>query len=238
MARNTTLVKMLDMYRAECRLSFNPAHNAQDRDRQINHLQRVQEWLWEDFDWPLLRVFRTVTVQAGQRYYSLPDDLHIDRISKIEIFHDEAYCPLHAGIDPQHYTAYNSDRGERQWPPQRWQITEDEQLEIWPIPDANGDDTTLDGTLRITGIKNLNPFVADGDRATLDDRLIVLYAAAEFLASRDDKSANLKLEQAKARYGKLRGAQMPRRVFNMFGANSQQRPVERVPLAVYNKPSA
>lgn len=235
MARNTTLVKLLDLYRAECRISFNPAHNAQDRDRQVIHLQRVQEWLWEDFDWPLLRVFRTLPVQAGQRYYELPDDIHIDRISKIEIFHDEAYCPLRPGIDASHMTAYNSDRDERQWPPQRWQITEDEQLEVWPIPDSNADPVSLDGTLRITAIKNLPPLVADDDRAALDDRLIVLYAAAEYLASKGDKSANLKLEQAKARYGKLRGAQMPRRVFDMFGVNSQQRPVERVPLAVYNK---
>ena len=115
MARNTTLVRLLDMYRAECRMSFNPAHNNQDQQRQIRDLQKTQEYLWEDYDWPLLRVERTINLQAGQRYYAMPDDLHIDRISKVEVFHDTAYCALQAGIDAVHYTAYNSDLDERQF---------------------------------------------------------------------------------------------------------------------------
>ncbi|CAK7259099.1 MULTISPECIES: phage adaptor protein [unclassified Shinella] len=234
MARNTTLVKLLDLYRAECRLSFNPAHNAQDRDRQIIHLQRTQEWLWEDYDWPLLRVDRTIFLAAGQRYYDPPGDMAIDRISHIEVYRDQAYCPLRPGIDARHFTTFNSNLDERQWPPQRWRITEDERIEIWPIPDTDGDPDTLEGTLKITGIKNLQQMVADTDRATLDDRLIVLYAAAEFLASKGDKSASHKLELAKARYGKLRGAQQPRRVFNMFGCG-QQSGVKRVPFGVYNE---
>ncbi|MFY7925568.1 MAG: hypothetical protein ACOVN5_07140 [Aquidulcibacter sp.] len=237
MARNTTLIKLLDMYRAECRLSFNPAHNAQDRDRQVNHIQRVQEYLWDDFDWPLLRVYRQINLQNGQRYYSPPSDMHIDRINRVECFRDEAYYELKPGIDDVHLTAYNSNRDERQWPPQRWQITEDEQIEIWPIPNGNADPSTLDGTLRLTGIRNLPPLVADSDRAILDDRLIILFCAAEFLAAKGDKSADLKFSQAKQRYAKLRGAQMPRRTFGMFNVHDQQRTVQRVPIAVYNKPS-
>lgn len=236
MARSVTLVKLLDMYRAECRLSANPANNVQDRERQINQLQMTQEWLWEDFDWPLLRVFRRIDAAAGQRYYSLPEDIHIDRIEKIELLYDQSYCPLHPGIDDVHYSAYRSDLDERQWPPQRWQISEDEQLEIWPIPDQNADLTTLSGTLRVTAIRTLKPLVNDQDRADLDAQLIVLYAAAEFLAAKGDKSAGLKLERAKARYAKLRGAQMPRRKFSMFGIG--QTPIERrqrVPIAIYKK---
>lgn len=237
MARGTTLVKLLDMYRAECRLSFNPAHNNQDRDRQVQHIQRVQEWLWDDFSWPLLRVERRFLAAMGQRYYDMPDDLDIDRITKMEIFHDQAWCTLKPGIDAQEYTAYNSDLDERQWPPQRWQISEDERVELWPIPDADGDATTLDGQVKITGIKKLSPLVAETDRADLDDRLIVLFCASEFLASKGDKAADLKLNQANKRYARLRGQQMPRRVFKMFGVGQPDRPVERVPIAVYNKTS-
>ncbi|QIG74316.1 hypothetical protein EVC08_004 [Rhizobium phage RHph_N65] len=235
MARGTTLVKLLDLYRAECRLSFNPAHNAQDRDRQVAHIQRTQEWLWEDFDWPLLRVERTLSLQDGQRYYDFPADMHIDRISKAEVFYDAAYCLLKPGIDAEHYTAYNSDLDERQWPPQRWRISEDEQVEIWPIPDGSADLTTLEGTVKFTGIKNLSPLVADGDRADLDDRLIVLFCAAEYLAASGAKDANLKLDQANKRYGKLRGAQMPRKRFSMFGVGQPQDRPQRIPFAVYNK---
>lgn len=236
MARNTTLVRLLDMYRAECRMSFNPAHNNQDQQRQIRDLQKTQEYLWEDYDWPLLRVERTINLQAGQRYYAMPDDLHIDRISKVEVFHDTAYCALEAGIDAVHYTAYNSDLDERQWPPQRWRISEDEQFEVWPIPDTNADLTTLEGTVKITGIKNLSPLVADTDRADLDDWLIVLYAAADYLTSKGDQSAANKQQMANARYAKLRGGQSPRKRFRMFGVGQPDR-VRRVPIAVYNKTS-
>jgi hypothetical protein len=237
MARGTTLVKLLDMYRAECRLSFNPAHNNQDRDRQVQHIQRVQEWLWDDFSWPLLRVERRFLVANGQRYYDMPTDLDIDRITKMEIFHDQAWCSLKPGIDAPQYTAYNSDLDERQWPPQRWKISEDEQVELWPIPDADGDATSLDGQVKITGIKKLSPLVADSDRADLDDRLIILFCASEFLASKGDKASDIKLNQANKRYARIRGEQMPRRKFKMFGVGQPDRPVERVPLAVYNKTS-
>lgn len=236
MARHTTLVKLLDMYRAECHMSFNPAHNAQDRDRQVHHLQRVQDWLWEDFAWPMLRVYRTLTLQKGQRYYSLPADIHIDRIQKVEIFMNNVFLTMQPGIGIEHLSAYNSDLGVEQWPPRRWQISEDEQFEVWPISNTDGNPTTLEGIVRITAIKNLSPLVDDGDRCDLDGRLITLFAASEYLASKGDKGAQLKLDQANKLYTKLRGSQTPRNKFKMFGIDTSER-VERVPFAVYNKPS-
>ena len=47
--RGTSLVQLLTKYRSESRMSRNVAHNAADRDRQVEHIQTVQEWLWEDF---------------------------------------------------------------------------------------------------------------------------------------------------------------------------------------------
>jgi hypothetical protein len=238
MARGTTLVKLLDLYRAESRLSFNPAHNAMDRDRQVAHIQRIQEWLWDDFNWPLLRVERTFPTQSGQRFYDFPTDMHIDRIEKLEVFFNAAYCPLRAGIDAEHYSAYNSDLDQRQWPPQRWRISEDENIEVWPIPNANADEATLEGTVKITGIRNLRPLVADIDTADLDDRLIILFCAAEVLGASGAKDASIKLDQANKRYIKLRGQQMPRKRFTLFGVRQQQDKERRIPIAVYNKPSA
>lgn len=236
MARGTTLLRLLDMYRAECRLSLNPAHNAQVRDTQVQHLQRVQEWLWTDFAWPILRVERFLETQNGQRFYDMPDDLDIDRITKFEVKHDDVYCPLDPGIDGQHYAAYDSDKDERQWPPQRWRISEDEQIELWPIPDTDFDPVTQEGRIKLTGIRKLRPLVDDGDRADLDDRLIVLYAAAEYLAGTGAKDAGLKQQQANARFVRLRGQQSPRRQFKMFG-HTQDSHIRRVPIAVYNKTS-
>ena len=237
MARGTTLVKLLDLYRAECRISLNAAHNVQARQTQVNHIQRTQDWLWEDFSWPLLRVDRFIDLQAGERYYSLPDDLHIDRITKVEVRHDLVYCTVNAGIDAEQYAAYDSDLDERQWPVQRWKITENEQIEVWPIPDANFDPVSLDGRLKLTGIKNLAPLVDDDDRADLDDRLIILFCAAEYLAATGAKDANLKLDQANKRYAKLRGSQMPRKKFTLFGVRQSEDKPRRIPFAVYNSTS-
>ena len=236
MARNSTLEKLLNAFRAECRLSLNAAHNNQTRDGHIILIQRQQEWLWEDFDWPHLRVERYIDVQAGQRYYAMPEDLAIDRVQRIEGRFDNVYCTLKPGIYAENYSAYDSEKDERQWPVQRWQITENEQLEVWPIPDANFDSNTLDGRIKITGIKNLRPLVAMSDRADLDDQLIVLHAAAEYLAATGAKDAQVKMDKATATYAKLRGHLQARKVFSMFGVG-QSRRVRKVPIAVYNKTS-
>jgi len=238
MARGTTLVRLLDLYRAECRLSLNPAHNSQSRDAQVNHLQRVQDWLWSDFDWPILTVERYLEVQNGQRYYDPPTDVRIDRVLSLAIKRDDAYFPMAAGIDDCHYAAFDSEKDERQWPPRRWKISEQEQIEIWPIPDSDYSATSQEGRIKIRGVRNLKPLVEDGDRADLDDRLVVLFCAAEYLAGTGAKDAQLKQSQAMAHYGKLRGAQTPRKKYGMFTGPQADRPVQRVPIAVYNKPAS
>lgn len=222
MARGTTLIRMLDDYRSEIRASPNPAHNVQVRDMQVKLLQRTQERLWDDFNWPHLRVRREVLLAAGQRYYDTPDDMLIERVEKIEVFANGIWRPLRANVEPYHLDAYNSDLDERSYPPMRWQIAEGldhagEQVEIWPISNINGDATTREGVMRFTGIRSLKPLVEDNDRADLDDRVIVLYAAAETLAASGAKDAKLKLDQANAILMRKRAGMMPRRNFQMFG---------------------
>lgn len=232
MARNQTLIKILNEFRAEARLSLNAAHNNQTRDSHIVLLQRKQEWLWDDFDWPHLRVDRFIDLQAGQRYYDMPTDLDVDRVQTVEVRFDQVWARVLPGIDAEHYAAYDSDLDQRQWPVQRWRITENEQVEVWPIPSENADPVSLEGRLKITGIRKLKPFVSEQDTADLDDRLIVLHAAAEYLASTGASDAQVKLDQATQRYAKLRGHLMVRRKFSMFGVGSSDR-VKRVPIAVY-----
>lgn len=217
MARHTTLLRVLDMLRAEARLSMNPAHNRQVRDAHVNMLQRIQERLWDDFTWPHLRVQRLKPCSISQRYYATPNDIHIDNIEKIEVFDSGGWRPLLPGIFGEHYSAYNSDLNERAWPVMRWQIHEDEDIEIWPIADMNGDKTTMQGMLKFTGIRNLKPFVKDADRADLDDNLLVMFGAAELLAAQGAKDAQVKLDQANQIYRRQRGGLTPRKRFRMFG---------------------
>lgn len=237
MARHTTLVKLLDKLRVAARLSLNPAHNAQNRAAQVAKLQAEQERLWADFDWPHLRVKRMVPLQAGQRYYDTPEDIPIDRIERIEVFRDSRWRKLDAGINGEHYGVYNSDLDERSWPVRRWDIHEDEDVEIWPIPDTNGDAETLDGYIRFIGIRNLRPLVDDSDRADLDDQMLADYVAAGELAASGAKDAKLKLDAANARYAKLRGLMSPREKVSMFGIGEPRLP-KRIFVTSYRPPES
>lgn len=233
MARGKTLSSLLNDLRAETRRSQNVAHNTQAREAQVELLQRTQERLWHDFDWPHLRVRREIELQAGQRYYQPPEDLDIDRIEKLEVRYAETWLRLDPGIDSRHYAQWDSDLGFRSWPVRRWRIEEDEQIELWPIPDSDTDSVSLEGTLRATGIRKLRPLIDNNDVADLDNRLIVLYAAAEVLAADGAKDAQLKLTQANNLYSRIRGQLTPRRSFRMFGEDVQSRKPLRGPPTVY-----
>lgn len=248
MARNKTLLKLLNDVRAEARLSLDPAHNVQTRDSHINLIQREQDRLWEDFAWPHLRVHRYIPVQAGQRYYDTDaalteglatpmQQIPIDRIERIKIKSDGHWLPMETDIRAEHYAAHDSALDERAWPPRRWRITENEELEIWPVPDTNADPTDFYGYLRVTGIRALRPLVDDSDRADLDDRLLSLYCAGALLAASGAKDVNVKLEAAKRHYDKLRGSLTKSGDFNMFGTTMRafrQRPY----ISRYKPPGA
>ena len=205
MARNKTLLSLLQDYRAEIGASGNPAHNSSVRDTHVRALQRTQEWLWEEIDWPHLKVEREFLVQAGQRYYDVPDDMIVDRVQHISVRWGEQWVPLCFGIENEHMSTWDSDLDERSWPVERWDLYEEEQIELWPLPADNGDAATLEGMLKIEGTRNLRPLVADDDRADLDDRLIVLFAAANELAAQGSKKTQLVLQQAQRRLQQLRG---------------------------------
>lgn len=231
MARNQTLLKILTGVRAEARLSLDPTHNIQTRDTHIIMIQREQERLWEDFAWPHLRVQRFIPLGAGQRYYDTdgalmedgtdPDyQIPIDRIERIKVKSDGVWLPMNTGITAEHYAAHDSALDDRAWPPRRWKISEDEDIEVWPIADANAGADQY-GYLRLTGIRALRPLVDDSDRADLDDRLLELYVGGAILAAGGAKDASLKLEAASRLYGRLKGSLTKGGGFNMFNTTKQ-----------------
>lgn len=234
MARGTTLIKLLDDLRAETRASLNPAHNNQVRDTQVKLLQRTQDWLWQDHDWPHLYVSRMYPIATGQRYYDFNADFDIERIGKIEVRVDGAWREMAKGIGPAEFVAYDSDLDQRAYPPVRFEVAEDNQIEVHPISDQSGDATTLEGYIRVWGIRRLRPLVDDADRADLDDHLIVLFAAAEVLGGKGAKDGAIKTSLATRRYNKLKGQLNKRKGFRMFGVG--EREVERKPMIHHYRP--
>jgi hypothetical protein len=224
-AREQTLESILNLVRAEARLSLLPANNTQVRDSHIILIQREQERLWGDYAWPHMRVHHLIQLQAGQYEYDLPQNaytgaaytLTMDRIERISVMDGGEWRPLCPEITEANYNTHQTVLDERSWPVTNWQATHEDQIEVWPVPDQNGDSATYEGYLRVTGIRSLRTFTADNHLADLDDRLIALYVAGGLLAASGANDAQLKLEAANKLYVKLKGKQTKTSSFNLFG---------------------
>ena len=224
MARNVTLGELIDDVRAEAGHSLQANLGTAMREVLVKIIQRQQRRLWEDFDWPFLRVERDVAAQAGQRYYNFPTDLTIERLEKIEFKWGDRWHKLEYGIGPTEYDLYDSDRDVRSWPIYRWKEAENNQIEVWPIPSRNGSTPAADGMIRFTGIRNLRPLVSERDRADLDDTLLVLYSAAEILAREKAADAGLKLQMAERHYQRLKARNAKRDAFSLSHEEPRYQP--------------
>lgn len=253
MARNQTLLKILTDVRGEARLSLNPAHNLADRDAQISLIQREQERLWADHDWPHLVVSRYIAVEAGRRYYDpataynelwqAKTDLSLERLIDVSFFDGGVWRRLENGIGDYDRLTNDSLANVRSWPPRRWARGEDDVIEIWPMPDSTAvrplDQTTppnMEGIIRLRGVRNLRPFRDDADRADLDDRLLVLYCAAALLAESGAKDTNLKLEAAQRHFSRLKADQSQSETFSLYGTNRGARVPRHSYISRYNRP--
>ena len=188
---------MLTDLRAELGHSTNVAHGINDRDTLIYYLDRTQQDLYRDYDWPQLIIDRDTDMVQGQRYYQYPVDLTFEDVSKLWLISDSNMWISNVtyGIGPREMRLYDSEAGAQSWPPRRWQHNADSGMfEIWPIPDATT--TNHDGRLRMRGTKTVKKMVNDSDEATLPDHLIVLFCAAEILARDEAKDAQLKMTKA------------------------------------------
>lgn len=206
MARKTQLTSLVAQLRAETNRSQNVNIGVGELDNLKELLRRNQELLYEEHDWPHMEVERSISLAAGQRYYDFPSDLDYERIEEIAFKYAGAYVDLTRGISLKDYSKFDSNAAtpERSSPAVKWDIRHTgttEQFEIWPIPNEAG-------TVYLRGIKTLNPLVDETDRAELDDRLIVLFSAAELLARSNSGDAKAKAEQANKRMDKLKMTSM------------------------------
>ena len=231
MARYRTLGEIIDDVRADAGQSMNPALGRQMRETIVKLIQRHQRRLWDDYTWPQLRVRRYLRLQAGQRYMQPPPDMKIDRIESVSLSWGQVWVPLVYGINHQNYSEFNSPEKIRSSPVVSWMISEDEQIEVWPVPGDDGDlppnppeydvhgevPPNYTNWLMVTGIRDLRPLIKEDDKADMDDQLLTLYVAAELLARANAPDAGSKLQQASQRLFRLRGNMEKRRNFTLAG---------------------
>ena len=201
MARNTQLLRLVQMVREECGRSSSVGVGVDDLPSIKTKLKRTQELFYEKYDWPHLRqFFLREDMLAGERYYDPTDGVDFDRIEEMVIWYNGLAYPIERGIDFSHYNQYDSENDARSEPTRRWDVRWTgvrEQIEFWPIPSTN------DQKWQIRGIRQLRDLVADTDVADLDDQMLVLFVAAELLAGKDSKSAGIVAESAKERLSTL-----------------------------------
>lgn len=213
MPRGIQLVQLVQDVRAEIGHSQNPALGQTARAGLVRALQRVQQQLYADFEWPHLKVDRDIVLAVGQRYYGFPDDLDFDRMQSAAVKYGSNWVPLAFGIGVEQLALYDSDAGVRGAPALRWDGHEESQIEIWPIPSEVG------MTLRLHGIRKLRPLVNDADTCDLDSELLIMFVAAEYLAQQKNPKADKILRAANSLYSRLRaqGSANKRGVWVMGG---------------------
>lgn len=197
----TTLEQMVFDLRLETRRSTNRNIGQDEYPALVRLLQRTQNNLYWDYDWGFLKVRRDFTLNEWQRYYDFINDLDYERIISVKGNGYGEWMSLTRGIDMDDYNVYDSDEGIESSPARKWDILNTgsgEQMEVFPLPNATGE------TIRLEGFKKLNPFIADNDVCTLDDTLIVLFAAAELLSGEDDKRSQILAAKANKLYTRLR----------------------------------
>lgn len=223
MPRGNTLESLISKLNNETGQIDSPSYGIGARNSLVNILQRTQEKLWRNYDWPFLQIHKDIELQAGSRYYNMPSEIAVDRIQEVNLKYASDWIEVKFGIDfKTHYTEFDSDLDQRYDPTRRWDYhydtaTDSEMIEVWPIPASDFSSTTKNGALRITGIKNLSSFVSDDDTADLDGDLIVLFAAGEILARNRADDAAAKLQEANDLLRRLKASSSSAKSFSISG---------------------
>ena len=210
MARGTTLLELREMFRAEIGASSNVAMGINSLDQIDNLLRRTQQRLWADYDWDFAYIERDEPLYAESRYYTFDNEIDFDRIIAAHVKYSSIWHNVSYGIGPNEYNAFDGDRDQRADPVLKWRHYEGNQFEVWPVPASDNQ------IIRFKAVKKLPSLIAVSDRAELDDNLIVLFAAAEYLTRTKAEDAQIKLSMAQSHYNKLKGRAMKNDKF-VFG---------------------
>lgn len=199
----TTLDDMLDDFRMEIGASTQVAQGTSVLPKYRYLLKRTQEMFYDDYNWPHLQPDYDVPIIPGERYYSFDAAYNPFKIFDTTVYYNNRWYPVTYGIGPSEYNISDPQLMQSQDPIRRWRRINDltqgqQQYEVWPVPISPS-------TFRFKIMLALTPLIAPTDRCIIDDKLIVLTAAAEQLTSMGDKAAPIKQQAAKSLYAALKG---------------------------------
>lgn len=192
------LVVMVRNLRAECGHSLSIVQGTNQVDTLKYLLARTQKELWTAFVWPELVFRRNITMVAGQYVYDFPLDMPFDQVRESYAAQPTSneWTSLDYGISEDRVKPDDTNT-ERSDPVRAWDVENRTQLRVWPTPNSTG------GYLRLKGNSPLDVFSSDNDKSTLDDTVIVLFAAADLLARAKAEDAPSKQQKAQRHLTKL-----------------------------------
>lgn len=210
MPLGVTLLELRRELRAETGTSMNPAQGTQAQGSLDIILARQQRELWDAYNWQHLKFWKDVPLEKGQTTYSYPAEMAFDQITRMyvtTVVRDAALAvtssgdwrPIAYGVSPHMVKLGTPTAGT----PARWRnvatvtttsgvpVTDPVgQFELLPTPNSD------DYVLRLEGQAPLSPLVADTDSCIIDSKAIVLFAAAEVMATQKSEAASMKLTKA------------------------------------------
>ncbi len=219
MPLGVTLLELRRELRAETGASLNPAQGIQAQDTIDILLARQQRELWDAYNWQHLKIWTDLPLVGGQAVYSYPKEMAFDQIARVYI----SQVTRADVMDPQKITAATSwspltygikahmmHLGPTSYgTPVRWSnvasvniagptpITNPVgQFQLLPVPVDDVTHPQLGYMLRFEGQAPLSPLIAPTDTCVLDSKIIVLFAAAEMLATQKSEAAPMKLTKA------------------------------------------
>jgi hypothetical protein len=203
MARTQTLLEMVSGLRAEAGHSRDVAQGMNTEATLKYILKRTQEELWTAFVWPELAIRDDRPMATGQYLYPYGAVLKFDAIREAWSSSPESanWSPVGYGIgEDKLLPGSGAENSARSNPVQLWEAAGDE-FRVWPTP-------TGTAWLRFKGNRELQPFIANSDRSTLDATVIILFSASELLARSKAEDAANKLQKAQRHLTKLLGNQV------------------------------
>lgn len=158
-------------------------------DSFLQEGQRILYWMQ---DWNRLQWYEDKTTGAGQNVYDYPDACARDqRVLRLEVNYAGQWSKLGEGISTGLWSTMDT-----QGPPARFERLA--QILVYPKADAAY-------TLRVWYVADLQPFDQDGDRATLDDSMILLHATAHAKAHYRQPDAEIYKGQLDTLLARVRG---------------------------------
>ena|SRR5208337_2064596 len=213
--RETPLGAVLGFLKAE--VGYAAGANVVSDITLAQLLDQQQKWLATEHDWPFLKERWDVQVAPNIRYPALPtvDDLgtvsvpiDFERPVQVSRFYNNYWDDVDYGITDQDYNYVNSDQNVVLDPIQKWEMSDEGNFEVWPIP-------ATQQTVRFNGQRLPGSLVSYAGQVPtmgalstlldLDDMMVVYFTAVEVLTDLGNPKAQLKLAKAMQRFSQCRG---------------------------------